>query len=177
MFDINALKKIPKTTEPPLVRKLYQQAVEESVWALWGILKFVRDEHADILMTALADVEDSQVQLVRAGFDLAGAAGIRAAGEYFSYIRSSSHLPGLLKRLQKDHARFDELLPIAKEGLRRTITLEEEPDIVSFWGLVFLVKVAVPSDPLLAEVQAANERWQDEHGVWDRVTKAAAKIC
>ena len=43
---------------------------------------------------------------------------------------------------------------------------------MTFWGMVYLVIAANPKDPLIKKVKAASE-WGDEHGVFDRVMKAA----
>lgn len=173
MFDIDALKKIPKSCEHALVERLWQQAVAEAKWAVWPAFKHVRDEHAAIALDAVARLGDSQAHLLRAGHTHGGGAGLRAAGEFFAYASRSTNLPALMKRLKKDRAKFDDLLPIARAAVEASLSIEK-PDIVTFWGLVYLVAAADPADDVLAKVAEANARWGDAYQTFERVTKAAA---
>lgn len=173
MFDIDALKRIPKSCEPALVERLWQQAVDEAKWAVWPAFKHVRDEHAAIALHAIAGLKDSRAHLLRAGHAHSGGAGLRAAGELFAYASRSTNLPALLKRLQKDRAKFNDLLPIARIATEASLS-GEKPDIVTFWGLVYLIAAADPADGVLLKVAEANARWGDAYGTLERVTKAAA---
>ena len=173
MFDIDALKKVPKSCEPALVEKLWQQAVAESKWAVWPAFKHVRDEHAALALHSVDRLGDSQVHLLRAGHAHSGGAGLRAAGELFAYASRSNNLPALLKRLAKDRAKFDGLLPIIRAALEASVS-GPAPDIITFWGLFYLVAAADSTDSLVAKVADANARWGDKHATFERVMKAAA---
>lgn len=172
MFDIDALKKIPKSCEPALVERLWKHAVTEAKWAVWPAFKHVRDEHVAIALGAVAHLGDSQAHLLRAGHAHGGGAGLRAAGEYFAYVSRSTNLPALMKRLTKDRAKFEGLLPVARAAIEGAL-LGEKPDIVTFWGLVFLIAAADPSDDVLSKVAEANIRWGDPYDTFARVKKAA----
>jgi hypothetical protein len=173
MFDIDALKKIPKSCEPELVERLWQQAVTESKWAVWPAFKHVRDEHAEIALRSVDRLGDSQVHLLRAGHTHSGASGLRAAGEFFAYASRSTNLPALMKRLAKDRLKFAGLLPITRSAIEVSVS-GPAPDIITFWGLVYLVAAADPTDSVLAKVSDANARWGDKHATFERVMKAAA---
>lgn len=166
-------KPLSKTLELDLVETLYRKQLDESSWTFWRILKHVRDEHAAIAMKVLEGNDESEAELVRAAWAADGAEGLRAAGAFYAWAGSSTNLPGLFKRLKKDAAKFDALVPVMKKAIAALLP-GDEPDTLTFWPMVWLVAHANPKDPLLAKLRKANDRWGDEYDTLNRVLASAS---
>lgn len=158
-----------------LVERIYVYYLSERPYALWPALARVDDAYVAPLVRALERAEPSyEAQLALASHRAGGADGLRAVGAFADFIRKSTNLPGLYKRLPQLVA-SDALLDGIEEAVVRFDTDDEYGvPILPFYASLFLLERARPRAKAWAALDEKCARW-GETATLERARAAARR--
>ncbi len=152
--------KLPRELPAALVERIYGYYVAERPYALWHALARIDDAHVTPLLSALERSDDTyEGHLVVAAHRAGGADGIRAVGAFADFIRKSTNLPGLYKRLPR-LAVASALVDAIEEAVTRFAAAKDEgPPLLPYFASVFVLARARPRSKAFAVLTAKCRTW------------------
>ncbi len=155
-----------------LVADIFRFYLKHASWDFFNRLKKTKDEHAATLVDVIADSKHVGGRLLCASYEAGGADGLREAAAFVALVARTTNVPGMLKSLAKNWAKFDAvaLAPSAAAVVQRQEAPSDE--IVLFYALIYVAARTSPKHAAIAETAKRHAKWGDEE-VLDRTLSAA----
>jgi hypothetical protein len=149
------LASLPPDLSPATAQKIYKRYLADSPGALWPAAAGTPEPLAETLVTALAKSKCTAARVLVAAFDEGNVDALREAGAFFAFLRKSTNLKALSKRITAVRPSA----PFARAAAKAVSDVKSAPDgeILTFWPLLWVAAHA--DEGILDALEPRVKRW------------------